>query len=402
MQLAGQSALLTPAMVALLVAVSLGWTAELLVQATVPLLILDRGGNAAVVGLVSAAYALPTLLLRPAIGRRIDRTSHGPTHQVGAGLLAVGPLLLTLGAVPVLLLGRLTQGLGWAMFGTANNVVLAQLAPASRRGEASSWFNIMWAVGFIVGPPAGLAIYAAVGQEVPFVVASLFALTALATVTVLRRVVPAAEPPDTDAADEGRSLLARLIEPAAVPTMAILSTFMAGQALFLAFAPVYARSIGAPDAVLALYFPMFGVVLVAGQLATGRFSDRFGRRATIVTGCALGSAGLVVAAIASTWTVFAVGAATFALASAIVNPAAAAATIDRAPAGRTGVAMATFSIGYQVAFGLGGALWGLVIAAVGYPEPFLIAIGLQVLCAVVAFRYLAAPAGRPATALSRS
>jgi MFS family permease len=389
-------------MVALLVAVALGWTAELLVQATVPLLILDRGGNAAVVGLVSAAYALPTLLLRPVIGRRIDRTSHGPTHQVGAGLLAIGPLLLTLAAVPALLLGRLTQGLGWAMFGTANNVVLARLAPVSRRGEASAWFNIMWALGFIVGPPAGLALYAAVGQEVPFVVASLFALTALATVTVLRRMVPAPEPAADATTEETPGLLARLVEPAALPTMAILSTFMAGQALFLAFAPVYARTIGAPDAVLAFYFPVFGVVLVVGQLLTGRFSDRFGRRATIVAGCALGSTGLVIAAIAPGWTVFAGGAAAFALASAIVNPAAAAATIDRAPAGRTGVAMATFSIGYQVAFGLGGALWGVVIAAVGYPEPFLIAIGLQIVCAVVAFRYLAPAPARPATALSPS
>ena len=397
----GSPPLLTPAMAALLVAVALGWTAELLVQATVPLLILDRGGNAAVVGLVSAAYALPTLILRPVIGRRIDRTGHGPTHQVGAGLLALGPLLLTLGAVPALLLGRLTQGLGWAMFGTANNVVLARLAPSSRRGEASAWFNIMWAVGFIVGPPAGLALYAAVGQEVPFVVASLFALSALATVTFLRRMVPAPESLDAGPEPERRGFVARLVEPAALPTMAILSTFMAGQALFLAFAPVYARSIGAPDAVLALYFPVFGVVLALGQLVTGRFSDRFGRRATIVGGCVIGSTGLVTAAVAPTWTVFALGAATFALASAIVNPAAAAATIDRAPAGRTGVAMATFSIGYQVAFGLGGALWGVVIAAVGYPEPFLVAIGLQVVCAAVAFRYLAPPAARPATALSR-
>jgi MFS family permease len=303
--------------------------------------------------------------------------------------------------VPALLLGRLTQGLGWAMFGTANNVVLARLAPASRRGEASAWFNIMWALGFIVGPPLGLAIYAVVGQELPFVVASIFALTALGTVTILRRMVPAATLPASSTMPETPGLVARLVEPAALPTMAILSTFMAGQALFLAFAPVYARSIGAPDQVLALYFPVFGIVLALGQLLTGRFSDRFGRRATIIAGCATGSTGLLVAAIAPTWAVFAAGAAAFALASAVVNPAAAAATIDRAPAGRTGVAMATFSIGYQVAFGLGGALWGIVIAAVGYPEPFLVAIGLQIACAAVAFRYLAPGAAQPAAALSR-
>ena len=386
-------------MAALLVAVALGWAAELLSQATVPLLILDRGGDAALVGLVSAAYALPTLVLRPLIGRHIDRSGHGPTHQAGASLLLAGPLLLAIPVLPALALGRMTQGFGWAMFGTANNVVLARLAPASRRGEASAWFNIMWALGFVIGPPLGLAIYAGVGREAPFLLASGFGLAALATVTVVRRLVPPApavpEPPAT------RGLLGRLVEPAALPTMAILSTFMAGQALFLAFAPVYARSIGAPDAVLALYFPVYGVVLVLGQLLTGRFSDRFGRRATIVGGCVLGSVGLVIAAAAPGWTVFAVGAATFASAAAIVNPAAAAATIDRAPEGRTGVAMATFSIGYQVAFGLGGALWGVIIATVGYPAPFLVALLLQAACAAVAVRFLVPAVREPSAALSR-
>jgi MFS family permease len=386
-------------MAALLLACALGWAAELLVQATVPLLILDRGGTAAVVGLVSAAYALPSLVLRPLIGRRIDRDGHGATHQVGAGLLIIGPLLLTLGAVPALLLGRFTQGLGWAMFGTSNNVVLARLAPVKRRGEASAWFNVMWAFGFVVGPPVGLALYAGVGQDVPFVAAACFAGAALVTVTFLRPRVP--PPPDVVAAPQAGGLVARLVEPAALPTMAVLSTFMAGQALFLAFAPVYARSIGAPDAVLSAYFPLYGSVLVLGQLVTGRVSDRFGRRAAILAGCALGSAGLLTAAVAPSWTVFAAGAAAFALAAAIVNPAAAAATIDRAPAGRTGVAMATFSIGYQVAFGLGGFLWGTIIAAVGYPEPFLVAVGLQVACAAIVIRYLAPARGPASPALSR-
>jgi MFS family permease len=389
-------------MVALLVACALGWAAELLVQATVPLLILDRGGTAAVVGLVSFAYAVPSLVLRPLVGRRIDRDGHGAMHQLGAGLLIVGPLLLTLGAVPALLLGRFTQGLGWAMFGTANNVVLARHAPVARRGEASAWFNVMWAIGFLVGPPVGLALYAGVSQELPFLVASGFAAAALIAAAVLRRLLPpAAATPATAATPEARRLLGRFLEPAAVPTMAILSTFMAGQALFLAFAPVYARSIGAPDAVLAVYFPLYGSVLVLGQLVTGRVSDRFGRRAAILAACSLGSAGLLVVGLASSWIVFAAGAGAFALGAAILNPAAAAATIDRAPVGRTGVAMATFSIGYQVAFGLGGALWGAIIASVGYPAPFFVAVGLQVACAAIAIRYLSPASGPAAPALSR-
>ncbi len=405
--------LLNGPMIALLVAVALGWSAEMLVQATLPLLILDRGGDAALVGFVVAAYAVPTLLLRPLIGRRIDRTGQGPVHQAGAVLLTLAPLGYLLSATVALPLARFGQGLGWAMYGTANNVLLARLAPPHRRGEASGYFNVSWALGFLVGPPIGLALYAWAGGEIPFVVASLFAAGGLLTATWLRqrvparvaptaarpaamplapsagyraRVVPASSAPVEPIAI--RRWLERFVEPAAVPTMVILAAFMAGQTLFLTFASVYIRDIGAPDSLLALYFPIYGVLLGFGQLVTGRLSDRFGRRRTIILGSAIGTVGLVIATMADGWLGFTVGAGWYALGAAVVNPAAAAATMDRLPPERAGVGMATFAMGYQLAAGVGGAAWGLLIARVGFPSPFLVGIALQALCVGLAIRYL--------------
>ena len=419
-------------MVALLGAVVLGWSAEMLVQATLPLLILDRGGDAALVGFVAAAYAIPTLVLRPLIGRRIDRTGLGRIHQGGALLLTLAPLGYLLASVAILPLARLIQGLGWAMYGTANNVLLARLAPPSRRGEASGYFNVAWSLGFLLGPPVGLALYASAGAGVPFVVAALFAAGGLLVVSRLRRIVPSPGPPPTgpgttvqavSTADTpariGRSALPspetglppdepldapgprrllgleRLVEPAAVPTMVILASFMAGQTLFLTFAPVYVREIGAPDSVLALYFPIYGALLGLGQLVTGRLSDRIGRQRTILLGSALGTAGLVLAILAGGWLGFMVGAAWYAVGAAVVNPALAAATIDRLRPDRIGVGMATFAIGYQLAAGLGGAAWGVLIAWIGFPSPLLVGIALQVLCVALALRFLAPAADRP-------
>lgn len=384
-------------MVALLVAVALGWSAELLVQATLPLLILDRGGDAALVGLVGAVYAIPSLAMRPLIGRRIDRIGHGAIHQIGGVLLVLAPIGFLVSSTVVLPFARFAQGLGWAMYGTANNVVLVRLAPAAKRGQASSYFNVMWALGLLCGPPVGLALYADVGREAPFLVASAFAAAGLVAATVLRRMVPAVRAtPAADPSPRGerapssrlQGVAGRLVEGSAVPTMVILAAFMAGQSLFLAFAPVYARAIGEPDSVLAAYYPMYGVILVAGQLLTGRVSDRFGRRRTIIAGSGLGTAGLLIAVLGASWPFFSIGAGCFALGAAIVNPAIAAATIDRVPAGRAGVGMATFSMGFALASGLGGAVWGILIAAYGFQIPFLAAVGLQVACVVLALRFL--------------
>lgn len=384
-------------MVALLVAVALGWSAELLTQATLPLLILDRGGDAALVGLVGAVYAIPSLAMRPLIGRRIDRIGHGAIHQLGGVLIVLAPIGFLLSSNVVLPIARFFQGLGWAMYGTANNVVLVRLAPAAKRGQASSYFNVMWALGLLLGPPLGLALYADVGREAPFLLASVFAAAGLVAATVLRRMVPAVrasaagdpafrgEPPSSSRL---RGVADRFLEGSAVPTMIILAAFMAGQSLFLAFAPVYARSTGEADSVLAAYYPMYGIILVLGQLLTGQVSDRFGRRRTVIAGSGLGASGLLIAVLGASWPYFSIGAGCFALGAAIVNPAVAAATIDRVPAGRSGVGMATFSMGFALASGLGGAVWGILIANYGFQIPFLAAVGLQVACVALALRYL--------------
>jgi predicted MFS family arabinose efflux permease len=52
--------------------------------------------------------------------------------------------------------------------------------------------------------------------------------------------------------------------------------------------------------------------------------------------------------------------------------------IDRADPRRMGAAMATYSLGFQLALGAGAAAWGFVIDAFGYPGPYIGAIGLQV------------------------
>ena len=394
---ADSARLLTRPILVVLAVVGFGWVAEAIIAPTLPTLILDRGGDAVVVGLVTAAYAIPSLALRPFIGRRLDRSGSRRIHRAGAAIIAAAPLSYVLPGIVVLGVGRLVHGLGWAMFSSANNALVARLAPAARRGEASGYFNVMWAVGFLFGPPLGITLYGALGEEAPFIAAAGFAMVALLLVGAVPPLVAHRAParpasgddrPEPSGSRGSRRLIDRYLEPAAVPTMLITMFFMSGQTLFVAFAPVYARSIGAPLADLWLYYPLLGLLQAGGLLVLGRTSDRIGRRRTVTLAALLGIVGLAIALLPFGLTSLTIGAAWFVLASSLATPATTAATMDEAPPHRLGAAMATFSMGYQLASGLGGLLWGFTIGTLGFPAPFAIAIGLVLASLLLAGRHL--------------
>jgi MFS family permease len=178
-----------------------------------------------------------------------------------------------------------------------------------------------------------------------------------------------------------------MVEPSALPVTAMVATFMSANSLFLVFPPVYVLAMGEPVEALALYYPLYGVVTLVSQLVAGRVSDRLGRATTVRLGSALAIGGLAVAIAWQGILALAVAGAGYGLAVSLVSPTMSALTIDRAPPDRIGAAMATYSVGYGMAVGVSSVLWGAVIALVGFPWPFALAIGLQVLTIILTFRF---------------
>jgi predicted MFS family arabinose efflux permease len=68
----------------------------------------------------------------------------------------------------------------------------------------------------------------------------------------------------------------------------------------------------------------------------------------------------------------------YAFAAAFTSPTLMAMAIDRSDPKRVGSATATYSLGFQMALGVGAAIWGITIDRLGYPAPYLLAIGSQV------------------------
>lgn len=369
----GSNRVLTRSFLVVLVLTGLGFTFEHVLRPIIPLIVIDRGGDVVLVGVVAAMHSIPSILFRPTIGRLVDSGRHALLLRLGALLGTVAPLGLVLPGLALLVPVRFLQGTGWALYSVSTHSLMAQRSPADRRGEASGYFMAMPALAHLVGPGAGVALYLATGAIGPAVLAT--ALGVAATVLAFRMYLP---PPIARKPEpRPQRLVERLVEPSALPSTLMIAGFMLPQALFAVFAPVYALEVGAPLEWLAVYYPAFGLVLFVSQLLAGRASDRYGRNAAIIAGCAVAVAGLAVAFLGGSFLTFAAGAGIYALGVALVSPTMSALTIDRAPPDRLGAAMATYSVGYQLSSGAGSLLWGGVLSIGGFAGAFGVAIAFQ-------------------------
>lgn len=382
--------LLTRALVAVLALTFLGFSFEQILRPIIPLVVIERGGDASLVGLVVAMYALPSVLFRPLIGRVVDAGRHGQALRLGAWSAAIAPVGVLLPGIIPLAVVRFIQGTGWAFYGVSTHTLLAKVSRPGRRGQASGYYMAMPAAAALLVPGPAVAVYVATHEIGPVVVSC--ALGFAAVVLTSRTRIPASPPrmdtAGTPPAGADRAGLKHIVERSAVPGTTMLTMFMSGAALFMVFPPVYAVAIGAPLETLVLYYPVFGLCQALSQFVTGRVADRLGSGPAIRIGCVLGIFGLAIALLGNGMLTLGAGAAIFAIGVSFVAPATSAMTIDRAPPERIGSAMALYSLGFQLATGASSLAWGAIIVTGGFFWAFAAAIGLQVLTLAVSLRAL--------------
>jgi predicted MFS family arabinose efflux permease len=350
--------------------VILGFSSFAVIAPVLPLLILEMGGDAALVGAIVAVFSVPSVVLRPFIGRLVDEWSQRSTFLLGTAGLALSSFLYLVPGLGAITLVRLLHGTAWAAFNTGGTTSLARLAPPDRRAEAAGIFNLMPSVAHMVMPGIGLIVAGAVGVQAAFVLAGVLAATA----TLALATGPFPPGPLSSRTPIRASFWSSLIERRALLPMLVEALWMSVHTLFFIFPPVFAASKGIPVADLALYYLIVGIVLIVTRLIIGRRIDRVARGIPLAAGAATGIVALAVAAFADTVVLLTVAGSIFALGSSAVPPMATAVAIDRADPERRGAAMATYTLGIQVGVGLGAAVWGAVIALWGFPAPFLLAM----------------------------
>jgi predicted MFS family arabinose efflux permease len=317
------------------------------------------GSDKSGAGLAFGAFAVSALILRPVAGRLADTRGRRPLLVGGALISAVGMLGTAYADNLVLvILLRLLLGVAEAAFFVASIAALADLAPPSRMGEATSYNSLGLYLGLAFGPPLAEMLISTAGFRAAWygaAVLSLIAAVAAAGIKNLRSGVAAG----------GRI---RLIYWKAVPpALGFFASVVAMGALF-AFGALQANAVGLMPASTPLF--VYGLVVVAGRLSLARFLDRLPALMLGAAALVIIAGGLMIMAFWSTPLGMALGAAVFALGVTLSTPAFFSAIFATAQPSERGAASGTASVFLDLAMGGGPMLLGLAAQAGGIPFAF--------------------------------
>jgi predicted MFS family arabinose efflux permease len=352
--------LLTAAFIRLTLADVAYFTATGVAIYTLPLWVTGPiGSDKSGAGLAFGAFAVSALILRPVAGRLADTRGRRPLLVGGALISAVGMLGTAYADnLALVILLRLLLGVAEAAFFVASIATLADLAPPSRMGEATSYNSLGLYLGLAFGPPLAEMLVRTAGFSAAWygaAVLSLIAAVAAAGIKNLRSGVAAG----------GRI---RLIYWKAVPpALGFFASVVAMGALF-AFGALQANAVGLVPASTPLF--VYGLVVVAGRLSLARFLDRLPALMLGAAALVIIAGGLMIMAFWSRPLGMVLGAAVFALGVTLSTPAFFSAIFATAQPSERGAASGTASVFLDLAMGGGPMLLGLTAQAGGIPFAF--------------------------------
>jgi MFS family permease len=328
---------------------------------TLPIYLLKGGSTEIQIGVLIGSSGIASLIVRPFIGRALIKVSEKSFMTVGGLLFAIGSVgYIFASSFWLLLMVRVIQGVGSALFYTAAVTRVANTSPGSRLGQSLAYYYLAFNIAFAVIPSFGMFLINAYSFSVLFLVSTGLTLGYLCIVARLgRRLVD----PSTQEDVKTGPLISREALPTAVVAM-ICSMYWGA---LTAFFPLYALSHGVSNP--GLFFSAFAVMIISSRALGGRLLDLHSRDRVILPSLSILIVAMIILVFSKTLPMFIVVGVVWGIGHAFVFPALAAWTLDRA--GSPGPTMATFSALDELGTGLGSVVAGVILRLSGYPAMFL-------------------------------
>jgi MFS family permease len=259
---------------------------------------LEAGLGPEALGMLSAAFALPGLVLVVPAGRVADRLGERVVAIVGGSLMVVAALGVLVGHSQVLLLmaGTVLFGVGHSLTVVADQALLANRTPSARRDSVFGAYAFVISLGQAIGSGL-LAINAGDGSapDLPlqFTLSVALSATGLACATFMRRS-PRHEhalgaPPD--------SILQLLRRRSVLRAIIASSIVVTAVEISLVYFPALGYERGFPAWAISAMLVSRSTAAMASRLGLGLWIRLLGRRTLMVASVALSAGALAAIAL---------------------------------------------------------------------------------------------------------
>ena len=372
MTAASTDTLWTRAFILLCLVQFLGYAQHFVLQPTLPIYVTHLGATPFVVGLVMASFAATSMILRPLVGYWSDRWSESGVMISGLLIQGVSVLLCYLPLVGGTMIANCCRGVGWASVNSGGYALLAQSAPAARRGEASGYYSGAQGSATILLPALALWLIDAPfgGFHVVFAVSMTIAGLGAALGLLLRErgANSARQQHQARAAPWWREIV-RLPEKDILLASGLLFGLHVSLPAVAGFLVLYARQLGIEH--FGWYYVASGATSLIARPLLGQLSDKVGRGAAIGAGFILEATALCLVVNATTLGGMIVSGVLYMAGSAIGSSATLALALEHANPARRGQVIATYSMAYPLSAGVGSMLAGSAIQVAGYTWMFI-------------------------------
>jgi MFS family permease len=348
---------------------------------------LTRLGGREYVGLIIALFTLTAGVSRPFSGKITDTVGRVPVMAFGSVICFLCgflyPYLITVWGFLTL---RLIHGFSTGTKPTATAAYVADVVPATRRGEAMGMLGLFTATGMSLGPAIGSWLANAYSMDIMFWTSSAFALLSILILLRMPETLGNAQP--------FRFGLLKLkkeefFEKQALKPFVVLLLQSVSTGAILTVVSSLSASLGITNK--GLFFTVYTIASLVVRMVFSRTSDKYGRVPVLFVSTLVLVVAMGLLMITNTVLWFWVAAVCYGLSAGMNSPTVQAWTADLSNEHTRGRAMATMYIALEAGIGLGavGSGWMLnhIVGAEGISGAFALS-GLLALGAVAYLGFL--------------
>jgi len=269
---------------------------------------------------------------------------------------------------PLLIL-RFIHGISFGILTTSTSAIAANIVPKARRGAGMGYFAMAMNIAVVAGPFIGLTLLQYISFNQFFLTLSiLMSISVLFSFLVDTREQKQKHVNDTQSVLSFK--ISDLIEPKAIPISVISGFVGLAYASVLSFVPVFAEEMGLETAA-SYFFLIYAIVMIIFRPTLGRMFDEQGAKVVLVPSLVIFAIGLAVLSFTTLSITLLVAAILLGLGYGSLLPGFQTLAVQNTSHERSGQAMSTFFIFYDLGIASGAFIWGMIIAGSGFTAMYI-------------------------------